>query len=75
MFYKLCIHSRLVFSVEDLKIASPAYNYFRLLLDELETETSDSNVVYKVTSLDTDFKQFFQYNKSKYLVGKLLFFF
>ena len=64
---------RLVFTIEDLDIATPAYDHFRRKLQEIESTSSKLHVTYRVEQVKTDFPQYFKYNRTKELVSFLLF--
>lgn len=60
----VCI-SRLVFSVHDLAVTSPVYNYFRLHLEDLVSDGS----MFQVEEVPTDFPVYFNHKRSAHLVS------
>jgi len=56
------------FTLEDLAVTSPAYNYF---LDRLEAlERKDKTIIAR--KLDTEFPQYLQYERVKELVNSTM---
>jgi len=64
----LAIERRLNFTIEDLAVTSPAYNYFLDRIDVLERK--DKTITAR--KLGTEFPQYLQYERVKELVNSAI---
>ena len=60
---------RLVFTIEDLDIASPAYNHFKKKLNDCVGTIDKDKVSLRIEQIRTDFPQYFSYNRINQLVS------
>ena len=56
------------FTLKDLEVVSPAYDYF---VTKLQVETTNGNeAAIKVEKLSTEFTQYFKYDRVRHAAGK-----
>ena len=67
-YYKLAFTFRLNFTLEELAVTSPAYNYFLGRIDELQRKEKRL----KARKLDTEFPKYLQYERIKELVNVVI---
>lgn len=56
--------------MEDLEVAAPAYKHFCEALEKQKYEAGSANLNISYHRLNTDFPQYFHYDRHKYLVSK-----
>ena len=66
-----CFFFSLNFTMENLDVSCPAYDHFKQCLADLCQMTND-RIQFTSEQIDTAFPQYFQYNRTKYLVRMLL---
>ena len=64
----LALERRLNFTLTDLEVSCPAYQYFTQCLSNLCTQNNQSNISYTVEQINPQsFGQYFNYHRTKYL--------
>lgn len=63
----VALHFRLNFTLEDLDVACPAYEQFLSCVEKLTSSVTPSGAQFTAERV-TDFRQYFTYERTKYLV-------